>query len=127
MSFQWSGIAAGLVTAACLLAPPIRAAPYEADLQIEDEVDLYDLAERGDLTEDERDELLDLFRMGVDLNSASREELYALPNLGYPEVDAILEYRRQTGGVKDPAELVAAGGRYAAMFATWVAHGGTDP
>src|SRR5207247_1219805 len=53
--------------------------------------------------------LLDLIRDGVDLNSASRDELYDLPGISYTEVDAIILYRKNKGRIEDPTELVGAG------------------
>jgi hypothetical protein len=50
-----------------------------------------------------------LLDRGVDLDTASREDLYSLPNLTYADVDAILEYRKLNGFIADPVDLVAAG------------------
>ncbi|MBX3155865.1 MAG: helix-hairpin-helix domain-containing protein [Deltaproteobacteria bacterium] len=87
-----------------------EATPYETFVDIDDQAALEDLLAAGDLTQDTFDELLDLLQSGVDLNRADRAQLYALPNLTYQDVDAIIAYRdTQKGGIKDPAALVAAG------------------
>lgn len=82
--------------------------PYEAFIDIESEDDLYDLIASQQINEDTYEVLIDLLHRGVDLNTASREELYSLPNLTYDDVDAILAYRKEQGFIRDPAELVAA-------------------
>src|SRR5262245_58013577 len=91
-------------------ATPVHATPYETFVDIEDQSDLDDLLAAGHITSDTYDELLELLTSGVDLNSADRAQLYALPNLTYEDVDAILAYREaQKGVISDPAGLVAAG------------------
>lgn len=88
---------------------PAAATPYETFVDVEDEADLQDLLAAGTLTEDTYNELIELLGRGVDLNSADRNELYALPNLTYEDVDAIIAYRSLNDGViRDPAELVTA-------------------
>lgn len=96
---------------ALLLALPAaaRAAEYEVFIDISAEEDLYDLLIEGQLTQDSFDTLLELYQRGVELNRASREELYTLPNLTYADVDEILAYRDEVGWIADPAALVAAG------------------
>jgi hypothetical protein len=83
--------------------------PYEAYIDIDSEEDLYDLLAASQITEETFTALLDLLNRGVDLNLAGREELYALPNLTYPEVDAILAFRKEQGFIRDPLALVGAG------------------
>lgn len=101
-----SGIA-GLLLA---LARPAEAVPYETFIDIGDQADLEDLFAAGDITQDTFEELLELFYAGVDLSTADRATLYALPNLTYEDVDAILKYREQNqGAIEDPGALVAAG------------------
>ncbi|MBI5547328.1 MAG: helix-hairpin-helix domain-containing protein [Deltaproteobacteria bacterium] len=84
-----------------------QAVQYDLELDIDSEADLYDLAARGELEESEVEALVELLREGVDLNSASREEIYELPGLTYEDVDTILRYREQTR-IDDPADLVVA-------------------
>ncbi len=82
---------------------------YEVFIDIQNEEQLYDLQVEGEIEEDTFNALLELFQRGLDLNLASREELYALPNLNYAEVDAILAYRNDSGRITDPAGLVIGG------------------
>jgi hypothetical protein len=92
------------------LVQEARATPYETFIDIDDESDLQDLLAAGTITEDSYNELLDLLSRGVDLARADRNDLYALPNLTYEDVDAIVAYRSlQKGRISDPAELVASG------------------
>ena len=100
---------AGFVAAFVGVAAPAAANPYEAYIDIDTEDDLYDLLAASQITEETFTALLDLFNRGVDLNRATREELYALPNLTYEDVDAILAYRTEQGFIRDPADLVPAG------------------
>lgn len=89
---------------------PAHAIQYETFIDVDDEGDLQDLLLANDITQDTFDELLDLLDQGVDLNTADRAGLYALPNLTYEDVDKILAYRDlQNGVIKDPADLVSAG------------------
>lgn len=93
-----------------LAAQPAHAIPYETFIDIDDEGDLLDLYASGTITEDTYNQLLDLLTRGVDLGQASRNDLYALPNLTYEDVDAIIAYRElNRGRIADPAELVTAG------------------
>lgn len=94
---------------AFFVAGQARAAIYENTVNVDDEEDLFDLQQRGDISDATADTLLELIREGVDLNSADRDRLYDLPGLSYADVDAILEYRAAKGRIEDPTELVAAG------------------
>lgn len=93
----------------CALAAPAAGNPYETFVSIDSEEDLYDLQATGQIDDDALANLIELYQRGVDLNKASREELYELPNLTYAEVDAILEYRQLTGWITDPIDLVVSG------------------
>jgi hypothetical protein len=100
----------GLVIALALGARTAHAIPYESFIDVDDEGDLQDLLASGTITEDTYNELLDLLTRGVNLATATRNELYALPNLTYEDVDAIIGYRDlNRGRIADPAELVTAG------------------
>jgi hypothetical protein len=95
---------------ASLATAPASATPYETFVDVSDQADLEDLLAAGDLTQDTFDELLELLLAGVDLNTADRNQLYALPNLTYDDVDGILKFRDENGGaIEDPAVLVQAG------------------
>src|SRR3990167_5067555 len=93
----------------CVAAGSAHAAIYENLVNVDGEYDLLELQQRGDISDETAETLLELIREGVDLNSATREQLYDLPGLTYADVDAILEYRKATGRIGDPAELVGAG------------------
>lgn len=87
-----------------------QAIPYEVFIDVDDEGDLQDLLAAGTISDDTYNELLELLTRGVDLTHADRNELYALPNLTFDDVDAIIRYRElNRGRIRDPAELVAAG------------------
>lgn len=105
-----AALPAALAALALAAARPAAATPLEAFIDVEDQADLEDLLAAGDLTRDTYDELLELLEAGVDLETADRARLYALPNLTYGDVDRILAYRDRHGGaIGDPAALVAAG------------------
>ena len=100
---------AAAVAAAVAVAAPAAAHPYEAYISVETPDDLQDLHAAGIIGDDTFEALLTLLLRGVDLERASRDQLYALPNLTYADVDAILAYRAAHGFIADPADLVAAG------------------
>lgn len=107
-------VRAALVTSVCLgvvLATRTAfAIPYETFIDIENQADLDDLLASGDIAQETYDELLELLASGVDLATADRAELYALPNLTYDDVDRIIAFREQQKGVlPDPGALVDAG------------------
>lgn len=100
----------GLVAAAftCLLAGSAAAIPYPVDVRVDDEADLDQAFYDGDLTEDERDRLRELFRHPVDVNTADRDALYDLPGITWEMADAILAARGAAGrfgGVEDLATV----------------------
>ncbi|MCA9657532.1 MAG: helix-hairpin-helix domain-containing protein [Myxococcales bacterium] len=85
------------------------AAPYETFIDVDDEEDLQDLNAAGDITGETYETLVELMRRGVDLNEATRDDLYTLPNLSYEQVDAIIAFRKEVGYIADPASLVVSG------------------
>lgn len=93
-----------------LLVPSLAlGAIYEVQVDsIDSEDDIIDLEEREEISVETADILYEMITEGVDLNSASREELFDLPGLSYADVDAILLYRKNKGRIEDPTELVAA-------------------
>ncbi|MBE7451060.1 MAG: helix-hairpin-helix domain-containing protein [Kofleriaceae bacterium] len=92
-----------------LAATPAVAIPYEAFIDVDTDDDLDDLLASGQITPETYDALRVLLDRGVDLDTATREELYSLPNLTYADADAIIEYRALNGFIADPVDLVAAG------------------
>jgi len=99
---------AALLGCALLWGAPARGADYDVFIDVETEDDLLDLLESREISEETYETLVELLHDGVDLNDASRGELYSLPNLNYADVDAILAYRKEAGAIADPAALVAA-------------------
>lgn len=95
----------------CLLALTPRTASavqYEVFIDIETEEDLYDLLVTEQISESSFNALLLLHQTRVELNRASRQGLYLLPNLDYGHVDRILAYRREVGVIHGLGDLVAA-------------------
>lgn len=92
-----------------LIAAPAFGAIYENSIEVDDQEDIFEAEQRGDISSDTADTLVELIGEGVDLNSADREQLYDLPGLTYADVDAVLEYRKAKGHIDDPVELVGAG------------------
>ncbi len=93
------------IIATVLGAPTAGAVEYSNPIEVNDEDDIYQLYENQIIEVDERDRLLDLLREPVDLNEASRDELYELPGLSYKLVDRILRYRRKHGDFSSPGQL----------------------
>lgn len=81
------------VAAALVLAVPAHAYEYRVPILIQDEDDLNELYFSKDITEEERDRLVILYRDPLDPNTADRDELYDLPGLTYAMVDAIIDRR----------------------------------
>ncbi len=88
-------VSAALVMSLCW-SGWLYAYDYRVPIRVQDENDLEELFIVGDLTDEERDQLLDIYRSPLDLNTATRDELYLLPVLTYDLVDAIIAYREQT-------------------------------
>lgn len=99
-----------VVLVAVSVMPAIaRAVPYESAILIDEEQDLYELQLTGEISDDTFETLLELYRNPLDLNVATRDDLYLLPDLTYEQIDALLLYRSQVGRIADPAALVVAG------------------
>lgn len=95
----------GAVVALLLVASVTRAEPYSVPILIDTNQDIIDLADDDLITSDERDRLLTLYDDPVSLNSAGRDELYALPNATYSMIDGILQARRELGGFTSISQL----------------------
>ncbi len=93
------------------LLTPRRASAVELEIFIDvaNEDDLYELYATDQIGETTYLAMLDVMRKGTDLETATREDLYALPNLTYADADRIIQYRKEAGTIRDPAALVAAG------------------
>lgn len=86
-----------------------RANDYGGFIQVETDEDLLDLLSAQEIDDQDYETLRELLEDGVDLNTAGRDDIYALPNLTYADVDAILAYRDDAGSIGDPLALVTAG------------------
>ncbi len=73
------------------------AAPYAVDIVVDEEEEIHLLYQEGDISASERDTLLTLIMTPLDLNLASRDELYDLPGVSYTLADAILKAREDRG------------------------------
>lgn len=98
-----------MVALALQWARPAAAVEYEIFVDVDDEEEINDLQLTNQIGDDTYETLIELMRKGTDLDKADRDELYALPNLTYDDVDRILAYRAEAGRIADPADLVAAG------------------
>jgi hypothetical protein len=89
------GVLPPTLLAVLLLATPspTRAAPYDVDIEIFDETDIDQLYYDGDIDEDTRDRLMTMFLSKVDLNLATRDELYDLPGFTFEMADAVIAAR----------------------------------
>jgi hypothetical protein len=105
----WLGVMVAVTLLLALAPRTARAVQYEMLIDVDNEEDLQELFTTGQISEDTWNTLVQIMRRGVDLNRADREALYALPNLTYEDVDAILAYRQEAGVLNDPAALVPAG------------------
>jgi len=78
-----------------LLAPGLLAFDYGATILVRSDSDIHELYYVGEIDEELRDQLLDLLDDPIDLNAASREDLYLLPDITYAQADAIIVRREQ--------------------------------
>lgn len=108
--FNWLTLASFVVAMVAVLVPrSAHAIEYETFVDVDNEEELYELFITDQISEDTFNTLVELRRRGVDLNEASRAQLYSLPNLTYDDVDRILAYREEAGVIHTPSDLVAAG------------------
>jgi len=98
-----------VVLAVLLFSVAARANDYGLFLEVESDEDLLDLLAAQEIDEGDYETLRELLEDGVDLNTATRDEIYALPNLTYADVDAILASRQEAGSILDPLALSGAG------------------
>jgi len=96
---------------------PALAAEYSVEIRIEDEDDINELYFDGEITEEERDRLLTLYLAKVDLNRATREELYDLPGFTWMMADAVIERRGRPGGIRAVEEIADIPGMTPAVMA----------
>ncbi len=87
-----------------LAAPPALAFDYGTPILVRSESDIIELEYAGEIDEEMRDQLLDLFDNPVDLNTGSREDLALLPEITYGLADRIIE-RRAKGAFDNPRQV----------------------
>jgi hypothetical protein len=87
-----------------LFAPSALAFDYGTPILVRSEADIIELEYMGEIDEELRDQLLDLYDNPIDLNTASREDLYLLPEITYGLADRIIE-RRDRDPFDTPREL----------------------
>mgnify|MGYP002639768399 CR=1 FL=1 len=73
--------------------PTLLAFDYGTSILVRSEADIIELEYMGEIDEELRDQLLDLFDNPLDLNTASREDLVLLPEVTYGLADRIVERR----------------------------------
>lgn len=92
--FPVFAIVLALAVALTLPDPWLLAMDYRVPILVQDESDIEELYLRGDISENERDRLLELLLDPLDLNTASRDDLYDLPGISYTMADEILRQRK---------------------------------
>ncbi len=70
---------------------------YGLPIHVSSEEDIYELYATGELTEEETQRLVTLFNSKLDLNRASAEALYNLPDVTMDLAEAIVTYREEVG------------------------------
>lgn len=86
----------GLVTllmGLALFAGNALAYDYRVPILVDDEEDVYELLSSGDVSTDESEQLVAMLHDPLDLNDASRDDLYNLPGFAYVIVDRVIERR----------------------------------
>jgi hypothetical protein len=73
--------------------PSLLAFDYGTPIIVRSEADIIELEYMGEIDEELRDQLLDLYDNPLDLNTANREDLVLLPEVTYSLADRIIEHR----------------------------------
>ena len=92
-----------------LYSTPAYAIEFESFISIEDEDDLYEYLELQEVEPEIFETLLELLYNGIDLNKASYEDIYNLPNLTLADAHDIVIYRKQRQGIENIIDLVRDG------------------
>jgi hypothetical protein len=93
-----------------LTPKPASAYDYGVFISVQDEEDLLELLDSGEIDQETYDTLIELMSRPIDLNKASRDEIYSLPNLTFEDVDKILRYRKEVIEIADITDLVSGAG-----------------
>lgn len=89
--------AVALCLLSVLFAAPASAREYSVEIDVDDEEDLRELYEDGQIEDDELERLLALLESPIDLNYAEREDLFELPQVPADLAQAIVEERVRNG------------------------------
>jgi hypothetical protein len=81
--------------------------PEGIDLDISTQDDIYQLRLDGRFQEEVADQLVELFNNPIELNSASKIELFSVPGLSWEDAERMVEARKRLGGFKRLSELIA--------------------
>lgn len=76
-----------------LCAGVARGYDYRVPIEVDSEDDVYELLSAGDISTTESEQLIAMLHDPLDLNSASRDDLYNLPGISYVIADRIIERR----------------------------------
>ena len=96
----------------CLLltaTSDLRAETYGVPIQIQSAEELQDLLENGELEEDAFIRLYQLLVRPLDLNTATRDQLFDLPGLTPPMVDQVIQFREEGQRFNDASDLGSLG------------------
>ncbi len=100
--------AAALVALLGLLwALPAAAYDYSTTIRIDSEEDLDELYYAGLIDEEEYEQLVELLHNPLDVNVASREELYGLPGVSQTAAAAIVRHREMVGPFESEFQLIS--------------------
>ena len=94
----------------------LLAAPYPVAIDIKDETDIEQLYRDGEIDEEARDRLVVLYYTKIDLNLATRDELYELPAMTYTLADKVLELRKKRGRFNRVGDLAGVKGMTPAIY-----------
>ncbi len=94
----------------------LSAAPYPVAINIKDETDIEQLYRDGEIDEEAKNRLLVLYYTKIDLNLATRDELYELPAMTYTLADEVLELRKKRGRFARVHDLAGAKGMTPAIY-----------
>jgi len=84
--------------------PSLMAFDYGTSVLVRSEADIIELEYMGEIDEELRDQLLDLFDNPLDLNTASRDDLILLPDVTSSLADRIISHR-ENGAFDNPRQL----------------------
>jgi len=99
-----------------LISPTAHAFDYSVTISVKTEDDIYELVSSGDITEEEAARLVAVFQTKINLNRATAEELYVLPDVSVELSRAIVADREAQGRFNAPRELSRVAGMTPAIL-----------